>query len=121
MQVTLMMFWIEFDLLFAFFYMQLITIVFCIVLDIISTFFCMQLITIVFWTVLDLIFILQKHLNKSQGHILEISKQSIKTPWELGKERETYKTFEMTDFALTSFHEWLLCLTRICRTTLRIN
>ena len=37
-----MMFWIEFDLLFAFFYMQLITIVFCIVLDIISTFFCMQ-------------------------------------------------------------------------------
>ena len=45
MQVTLMMFWIEFDLLFAFFYMQLITIVFCIVLDIISTFFCMQLIS----------------------------------------------------------------------------
>ena len=34
-----MMFWIEFDLLFAFFYKQLITIVFCIVLDIISTFF----------------------------------------------------------------------------------
>ena len=27
----------------------------------------------------------------------------------------------MTDFALTSFHEWLLCLTRICRTTLQIN
>ena len=47
-----MMFWIEFDLIFAFFFMQVITIVFCIVLDFIPTFFCMQ----VFWTVLDLIF-----------------------------------------------------------------
>ena len=47
-----MMFWIELDLIFAFFYMQVITIV----LDFISTFFCMQVINIVFWTVLDLIF-----------------------------------------------------------------
>ena len=50
MQVSIMMLWIEFDLIFAFFFMQVITIVFCIVLDFISTFFCMQ----VFWTVLDL-------------------------------------------------------------------
>ena len=50
MQVSILTFWIEFDLIFAFFYLQVITIVFCIVLDFISTFFCMQ----VFWTVLDL-------------------------------------------------------------------
>ena len=37
-----MMFWIEFDLLFAFLFMQVITIVLCIVMDFISTFFCMQ-------------------------------------------------------------------------------
>ena len=38
-----------FDLIFAFFYMQVITIVFCIVLDFISTFFCMQVIHMLFW------------------------------------------------------------------------
>ena len=38
------MFWIEFDFIFDFFYMQLITIVFCIVLDLIFTFFCVQVI-----------------------------------------------------------------------------
>ena len=53
LQVT---FWIEFDLIFAFFYMQVITIVFCIVLDFILTFFCKQVITMVFWTVLYSLF-----------------------------------------------------------------
>ena len=40
MQVSIMMCWIGFDLIFAFFYMQVITTVFYIVLDFIS-FFCM--------------------------------------------------------------------------------
>ena len=41
MQVSIIMFWIEFDLIFTFFYMQVITTVFCIVLDFISAFLCM--------------------------------------------------------------------------------
>ena len=53
-----MMFWIVFDLIFAFFYMQVITIVFCIVLDFISTFFCMQVIHMLFWGEVNLIFTL---------------------------------------------------------------
>ena len=53
MQVSIMMCWIGFDLIFA---MQVITTVFYIVLDFISTFFCMLVITMVAWTVLDLIF-----------------------------------------------------------------
>ena len=54
-----MMLWIEFDLIFAFFYILHTGDLHCvlyIVLDFISTFFCMQAITMVFWTVLDLIF-----------------------------------------------------------------
>ena len=53
-----MMFWIEFDLLFAFFYMQLITIVFWTVLDLIFILFCVQVIYMLFWGELDLIFTL---------------------------------------------------------------
>ena len=43
-----MIFWIEFDLLFAF-YMQLITIVFWTVLDLIFILFCVQEIYMLFW------------------------------------------------------------------------
>ena len=45
-------FWI--DLIFAFFYMQVITMIFWIELDIICA-FCVQVITMVFWIVFDLI------------------------------------------------------------------
>ena len=50
------MFWIEFDMIFAFLDMQVIAIVFSIVLDFITTFFCMQQIILVFWIDLDIIF-----------------------------------------------------------------
>ena len=44
-----MMFWIDFDLIFALFYMQVITMVFWTVLDLIITFFCLQAIHMLFW------------------------------------------------------------------------
>ena len=52
-----MKFWIEFDLIFAFFFMEVITMVFWIQLDNISAFFCVQVITMVLWIVLDFIFV----------------------------------------------------------------
>ena len=54
-----MKFWIEFDLIFAFFFMEVITMVFWIQLDNISAgaFFCVQVITMMLWIVLDFIFV----------------------------------------------------------------
>ena len=57
LQVTIVKFWIEFDLIFAFFFMEVITMVFWIQLDNISAFFCVQVITMVLWIVLDFIFV----------------------------------------------------------------